>query len=132
MKLDITHRLGGRTVNNPSGGIEVKIDDQVVTSIADINLSLSADSSPEAIIRYACYDGVTFSGDVKAHHVCPLPSRIPTEGPSIAEIRKALKADIQTPLSYEGDSDEMEALHTLRQLARACLDLDTEELDDGH
>lgn len=127
MKLDITHKLGAPTYNDPSGGIEVKIDDEVVTSITHIDLNLDAQALPEATITYACYEGVTWLGEVNPHHVCPLPARLPPGSPPIEEIRKAVEADIEIPLSYEADTHEIEAYHTLRRLARAHLGLAAEE-----
>lgn len=131
MKLDITHRLGAPTLDNPSGGIEVKIDGEVVTTIRHIDLHLDAESIPTAEIEWPCFDGVTFSGEVKAHHYCPISAWSPDE-PAPSDVRKALKADIQLPLSYEADTHEMEALRTLEAAARAYLTrIDESQTTDG-
>lgn len=117
MKLDVTYRLGHPTLDKPMGGYEVKIDDQVVDTIRHIDLDLDADALPEATITYACYEGVTWIGEVNAHHVCPLPARLPPGAPTLDEIRKALA---HTQLA------QTDAIRVLRCLARAFLPTDEE------
>lgn len=125
MRLDITHLGGPPKYGRPA--VEVMIDGETRLDITHIDLKLDAEALPVATIEWACTDGVNFSGDVIARHVCPLAARAPGDAPAIADIRKALRTDIEVPLSYEADTHEIEAYHTLREAAKAYISLIDED-----